>query len=231
MGGDLMKTINNGSFENGWYHHDGRPELQIPNGFTFWDASDEGVPNQWDSAPYNAYVRPEVRVLPQTQVPSQEHVQFFVDGVYTVKIFKDWGASLTGLEFTQETDVDDVLRVPIFGDFVASYSPEKQYLSGGFVRAVVNRSPVTEWQEIAPGELAVYDFPLSLSAGDSVMVQFAMPYALMNSGIFTDGWHWLASQQPVSPPTDNDNARAVVARIRGLIAQLSASTDELEGLL
>lgn len=225
-------TITNGSFESGWHHHNGRPELQIPNGFTFWDASESGINNPWDAAPYNQFVRPEVRVLPKSQVPAQEHAQFFADGEHTLKIFKGWGAHLTGLEFTVAEAVNDTLVIPVFGDFVEAYSPEKRYVGGGFIRPVLNREAIGDWQALASGELGYYEFKIAAQAGDRIMIQFGCPYALMNSGLFTDGWHWKGTSDPVSPVIPpSGSAHETIAALRSALAQASVMVDQLEASL
>ena len=63
--------MKNGSFEDGWYHPDGIPELQIPNKFVFSYSTSE---NPINSDPANKFVRPEVRVLTigSGQLPTEE---------------------------------------------------------------------------------------------------------------------------------------------------------------
>lgn len=114
----------NPSFEEGWYNRDGIPELQLPNSWLFeWDEGPTGFGNQsWD-----VYVRPETRVLPTSQLPSHEHPLYIYDGVYTIKMFKGFGA----ISFRLLTDVTlepgtYTFEVNFFPDLVVGYNGEQK---------------------------------------------------------------------------------------------------------
>ena len=81
--------LSNPSFEEGWYHPDGIPELQIPAG---WQFKNEVGENPLDPDEWNEWVRPEVRVLSSAFLPPEEHDLFIWDGDQTVKVFKGSGA-------------------------------------------------------------------------------------------------------------------------------------------
>ena len=68
-----QNLLPNPSFENGWYHINGIPELQVPNQWTLdWVAGD----NPLDPDPWNDFVRPESRVLNFDFLPPSEHDLF-----------------------------------------------------------------------------------------------------------------------------------------------------------
>jgi LysM repeat protein len=73
----------NSGFEEGWYHINGVPELQMPNNWGLKWVDGAKVPGSNTNA-----ARPETRVLPRSQVPENEQPLFFRDGSYCVKIFK-----------------------------------------------------------------------------------------------------------------------------------------------
>ena len=60
----------NPSFEQGWYHQNGIPELQLPNGWRLdYDQGATGYGGEkWD-----VWVRPETRVLSRAFLPESEH--------------------------------------------------------------------------------------------------------------------------------------------------------------
>jgi hypothetical protein len=112
----------NPSFENGWYNLNGIPELQIPNEWTLeWDAGN----NPLDPDPWNAFVRPESRVLPKDFLPANEHSTFIWDGNHTVKIFKGEGAISFRLLTQRHLEPGQYLfEVNIFPDLVVGYRPD-----------------------------------------------------------------------------------------------------------
>ncbi len=111
----------NPSFENGWYNLNGIPELQIPNEWTLeWDAGN----NPLDPDPWNAFVRPESRVLPKDFLPPNEHSTFIWDGTHTVKIFKGEGAISFRLLTQRHLEPGQYrFEVNIFPDLVVGYDP------------------------------------------------------------------------------------------------------------
>lgn len=73
----------NPGFEGGWYHINGKPELQTPNHWGLKWVDGAKVPGSNTEA-----ARPETRVLPSSQLPKNEQSVFIRDGSYCVKIFK-----------------------------------------------------------------------------------------------------------------------------------------------
>lgn len=181
--------MKNGSFEGGWYHPDGIPELQIPNKYEFsYNTGDNPI----NSDPGNEFVRPEVRVLPKDQLPPHEQDLFVLDGDYCLKIFGGaWNASLS-----QSLELEPglyFLNIRVYGDLVMDYDengkvPAKDPLSGR-IRVHVNGN-VGEWEYLAPLRWSRYGFILSTTETRiaSITIEFMLPHALKSNGIFADLW-------------------------------------------
>lgn len=179
--------IKNGSFENGWYHPNGVAELQIPTDWEFYFCED--VPNPINSDDCNKFVRPEVRILPKVDLPEHEQDLFVLDGDYCLKPFKGFGAWWGG--FTQKVDSPGKYRLylNIYADLVDSYEngqkvPAADPLSGR-VR-IVTPDYESEWVNLKALEQngLVFDF----TSSTHFTVEFMLPFALENSGIFADKW-------------------------------------------
>ncbi len=188
----------NPSFELGWYHPNGIPELQIPNNWTFsWDEGPTGYGNElWD-----IWVRPEVRVLPSDQLPDHEHPLFIWDGDQTLKIFKGWGA----ISFRLTTPVNlepgnYQMTINFYPDLVVGYdNGNKIYASdpaSGEVAFIVDGAQ-TEWQFPTFGEQneLIHTFTLSQSGTTTIGVAMRGRYAIQNNGWFMDAW----SLQKIEP--------------------------------
>lgn len=183
--------LNNGSFEGGWYHPGNLPELQIPNGWLFeWD---EG-PTGFGSQPWDVWLRPEVRVLPSSQLPPHEQNQFIFDGNQTVKAFKGNGAISYRL-------LQDVTLPPGTYRFVANVYPDLvlEYVNGqkvrpsdpaaGEVRFIVG-SGGTGWQMVAFGQKNTLTHTFTITQAQTVRLGLGVRgrYALNNNGWFLDAW-------------------------------------------
>lgn len=183
----------NASFEGGWRHPGGIPELQVPEKWLFeWD---EGV-NPFDPEPWNAFVRPEVRVLPAEFLPPHEHNLFIWDGQQTLKIFKGWGA----VSFRLLADVHlqpgrYVLEISLFPDLVVDYvNGEKVWAPdplSGEVRLIAG-SGGTAWILPTFGQKNTFTYTFTLSQPQTMRVGAAMRgrWAIRNNGWFMDDW-WL----------------------------------------
>lgn len=183
----------NASFEGGWYHPNGIPELQIPDRWLFeWDEGE----NPFSPDPWNDFVRPEVRVLPATFLPPEEHELFIWDGEHTVKIFKDWGA----ISIRLLTDVylqpgAYLLEASVFPDLIVDYvNGEKVWAPdplSGEVRLIAG-SGDTGWLLPAFGQKNTFVYSFTVSHPQTVRVGVALRgrYAIRNNGWFMDDW-WL----------------------------------------
>jgi len=186
--------MKNGSFEDGWYHPNGIPELQIPNEFVFAYNTGE---NPVNSDPGNEFVRPEIRVLPKDQLPPHEQDLFVLDGNYCLKAFGGaWNASFSQV-MTLEPGVY-VLNIRVYGDLVMGYDengkiPAKDPLSGR-IRVHIDGKP-GNWEFLAPLRWMRYGHTLVISelTDLDVRIEFMLPHAIASNGIFADLWttRWL----------------------------------------
>ncbi len=186
--------LNNSSFEGGWYHPNGIPELQIPNEWVFvWE---EG-PTGFGSETWDVWVRPEVRVFPSYLLPPHEHPLFIWDGVQTVKIFKDSGA--ISFELTQNVWLESgtyVLEMSVFPDLVVYYeNGEKVWAPdplSGEVKLIAGNNN-TGWLLPTFGDKNTYYFVFTVAQAQNVRVGAAMRgrWAIRNNGWFMDDW-WLS---------------------------------------
>lgn len=182
----------NPSFELGWYHQGGIPELQIPSQWILeWDTGN----NPLDPDPWNAFVRPESRVLNGDFLPPDEHDLFIWDGEYTVKIFKGEGA----LSYRLVTDVylhpgTYLLEISIFPDLVVGYNPDGSKIwapdpLSGEVRFIVNE-PVGNWIFPTFGQKNTFRHAFQVEAGQMMRLGLAIRgrWAVLNNGWFMDDW-------------------------------------------
>jgi murein DD-endopeptidase MepM/ murein hydrolase activator NlpD len=196
-----MNKLNNASFEGGWWHPDGIPELQIPAEWGFWYA-DESIDNPIDPNPWARFVRPEVRVLPREHLPPHEQDLFILAGDYCLKPFKGNGSLLFTFYqvihgFAPGRDYDFTIR--FYPDVVAGYE-EGQKIFADDPRAVrirfaINDEP-NDWQDANPPQDTPIDQRLQTvtyrftapSIQCKVEVRFMLPFPLSNNGLFCDKW-------------------------------------------
>ncbi|MCB8976937.1 MAG: hypothetical protein H6657_05865 [Ardenticatenaceae bacterium] len=181
----------NGSFEGGWYHPNGTPELQIPEGWQFTFA--EGT-NTLDPDPWNVWVRPEVRVLPSAFLPPAEHDLFIWDGDQTVKVFKDSGAisfELTTAVFLQPGTY--LLVINVFPDLIVGYDNGQKIWApdplSGEVKLIAGNG-TTGWQLPTFGQKNRFQTTFTVTQPQTVVVGAAMRgrWAILNNGWFMDDW-------------------------------------------
>lgn len=194
----LTPTLNaenllpNPSFELGWYHLDGISELQIPSDwFLGWH---EGK-NDLDSDPWNAYVRPESRILSGDFLPADEHELYIWDGARTVKVFKRTGALYFWLATNVQLEPGSyLLEINVFPDMVDDYTE-----LGGKVWAPDPLS--AELRFIHDGEVGNWIFPVfgqvssyryAFQVDEPALVRlgaaFRGRWAILNNGWFLDDW-------------------------------------------
>jgi len=181
----------NGSFEGGWYHPDGIPELQIPEAWQFaWDEGPTGFGNE----PWDVWVRPEVRVLPSQQLPPQEHDLFIWHGDQTLKIFKGWGA--ISFRLTTQLHLPPgtyLIVINYFPDLVADYQNGEKIFAddpyAGEVAFIVDGQQ-TDWElpRIGQQDQKFYPFTLTTAGTHQIGVAMRGRYALLNNGWFMDMW-------------------------------------------
>lgn len=181
----------NGSFEGGWTHPNGAPELQIPTGWQFKYA--EGT-NVLDPDPWNKWVRPEVRVLPSAFLPPAEHDLFIWDGDQTVKVFKGSGAisfELTTAVFLQPGTY--LLVINVFPDLVVGYDNGQKIWApdplSGEVKLIAGNG-TTGWMLPTFGQKNRFQTTFTVTQPQTVVVGAAMRgrWAILNNGWFMDDW-------------------------------------------
>ncbi|MEM7798087.1 MAG: hypothetical protein AAF633_02760 [Chloroflexota bacterium] len=189
---DAPNLLVNPSFEGGWYHMNGDPELQIPDTWRF--EFDEGD-NPLDPDPWNKWVRPEVRVLPKEFLPESEHETFIWEGDQTLKIFKGQGAISIRLLTTQNlTPGAYRFTVHAYPDLIVDYSD-----SGGKVFA--DEREAGEVQFLIDGTQSGWFYP-SFGTKNRLSYAFVVEeeqqvtlgiairgrWAILNNGWFLDDW-------------------------------------------
>lgn len=182
----------NPSFEEGWYHIGGIPELQVADQWRLeWD---EGS-NSLDPDPWNAWVRPEARVLSSDFLPPSEHNLFIWDGEQTVKIFKGRGA----VSFRLLTDValepgTYIFTINVFPDLVDGYTASGQKIwapdpLSGEVRFIIG-SATTDWVLPSFGRKNTLTHAFQLETAQTLRLGVAIRgrWAIENNGWFMDDW-------------------------------------------
>jgi hypothetical protein len=187
-----QNLLPNPSFENGWYHINGIPELQVPNQWTLdWVAGD----NPLDPDPWNDFVRPESRVLNFDFLPPSEHDLFIWDGSHTVKVFKGEGAlyfSLTTMVYLLPGDY--VFEINVFPDLIVEYTEAggKIYADdplSGEIQFIVD-VPATTWILPHIGRRSTYGHTFTVTNGRLVKIGLGVRgrWAIENNGWFMDDW-------------------------------------------
>jgi hypothetical protein len=192
----------NPSFEEGWYHPSGIDELQVPNRWVLdWL---EG-PNHLDPDPWNAWVRPELRVLSPEFLPPAEHSLFIWDGKQTLKAFKGSGAISFSLQTTVFLEPGSYLFVVhVFPDLVDEYGSngEKIWapdpLSGDI--AFIVTGVQQPWQLPRFGQKNRFTQVVDVEQAGLIQLGLAVRgrWAITNNGWFLDDWalYPLATPQP-----------------------------------
>lgn len=180
----------NASFEGGWYHINGIPELQVANG---WQLDWEEGPNPLDEDPA-PWVRPEARVLPPDFLPVEEHGLFIWDGRQTVKIFKRQGA--VSFRLTTRVTLEPgtyVLEIFVFPDLIDEYEGGRKVWApdplSGEVRLIAGPWS-TDWMLPTFGQRNTYRHLFRVDVAQEVEVGAAMRgrWAILNNGWFMDDW-------------------------------------------
>ena len=191
-GPSAPNLLPNPSFEEGWYHHNGVPELQVPNRWTLdWQVGG----NNLDPDPWNAYVRPESRLLNGDFLPAAEHSTFIWDGDYTVKIFKKTGSLHFRLTTNAALDPGTYLfRIHFYPDLIEGYlsSGQKVWASdplSGEVQFILD-NPVGTWQLPSFGQKNTLDFVFDVNESRTFRIgaAFRGRWAIENNGWFMDDW-------------------------------------------
>ena len=182
----------NASFEEGWYHQDGIPELQLPNSWQLqWD---EGS-NWLDSDPWNVFVRPETRVLTSDFLPADERDLFIWDGNQTVKIFKREGSLSFRLTTMVVLDPGSYLfTIRVFPDMVDDYTDSGAKIwapdpLSAQIRFMMD-PPSAEWHFPTFGQKNELQYAFHVDERKAVRIgaHFLSRWAIVNNGWFMDDW-------------------------------------------
>ncbi|MDT8306727.1 MAG: hypothetical protein RRC07_12395 [Anaerolineae bacterium] len=182
----------NPSFEEGWYHPYGIDELQVPNRWALeWL---EGA-NHLDPDPWNAWVRPEVRILSPEFLPAAEHSLFIWEGQQTLKVFKGAGAISFNLQTSVYLEPGGYLFVVhVFPDLVDAYGDNGQKvwapdpLSGEVALIVAGEQQ--PWQLPRFGQKNRFTHLFVTENAGLVQLGVAVRgrWAITNNGWFLDDW-------------------------------------------
>lgn len=189
----------NPSFEEDWYFSQGVSEWQIPNNWLL--VVNEGA-NTLPSGDGGNFLRPEIRVVPKSDIPAKEHPLFVFDGQKTIKAFKG-GAPTSFAIFTDVVLQPGAYRLTInfFPDIVSTYDggtkiwAAQQFSSE--VRIIVDNGG-TQWsvpQAGVKGTLT-YDFVVDQAGTVRVGGAFRSRYINNNNGWFLDAWSLQALGTP-----------------------------------
>lgn len=192
---DIDEAINwlaNPSFELGWYHPDNIPELQIPNDWMFWYATDD-LQNPYDDEEWSVWRRPEVRTLPKSALPPNEQNLFVLDGEYTLKVFKGNG-SIWHSWFQQLPSPGSWrFEINAFPDIITGYNQD-----GSKIFATDQNSCIV-WMELGDGQVSEelrpeigqwnkLVFDIKNTSSTYFDIHFMQPFAVSNNGLFLDNW-------------------------------------------
>ena len=189
----------NPSFEEDWYFFQGVSEWQIPNNWLL--AVDEG-PNTLEGGSGGTFLRPEIRVVPKTDIPPSEHPLFVFDGQNTIKAFKG-GAPTNFAIFTDITLQPGRYRMTInfFPDIVAQYNGGTKIWAvqdlSSEARVIVDNEG-TGWIVPQAGSKATltYDFVVDEARTVRVGGAFRSRFINHNNGWFLDAWSLQALGNP-----------------------------------
>lgn len=212
--GGNENLLPNPSFEGGWWHVNGVPELQIANDFdTEW--KDGELTPAGDGT---KYVRPEYRVLPAAQLPPAERPLFILDGSHTIKIFKGSGAINTVYKSQPINLAAGTYRlvIPVYSDAVEGYANGQKVFAhdpasadclawiDGEQGEWFTPFPFGNWYEL------VHEFEVAAARPVQVGIRLRNIHALQNSGWFTDAWRLeRVDEAPPPPPSTYLHARLI----------------------
>ena len=185
-----VNLLPNPSFEEDWYFA-GFNELQIPNGWQV--ATDEGA-NNLSPGSGGLFARPEIRVVPSSDLPPHEHSLFIFDGQKTLKAFKGYAPT----SFSLFTDIhlepgNYRLVIRYFPDTVDRYEGGEKIFATDPLAAeirIIHNSGGTAWQGTTAGQRSVltYDFTVAQAGVNRVGASFRNRYGIVNNGWFLDDW-------------------------------------------
>lgn len=181
----------NPSFDDDW-HYQGANELQIPNGWNVF--VDEG-PITVTTNPDDVFFRPEIRVVPKSDLPESEHDLFVFDGWKTVKAFK--GDAPTSFAMFTDVALDPGtyrMVINFFPDIVANVTGagserwSKDPLASEF--RFVHNTGGTDYEPTGAGSRVSRSYEFTLTRPEIVRLggAFRSRFPSANNGFFLDNW-------------------------------------------
>ena len=186
-GGNLLP---NASFEEGWHFYLYN-ELQVPDG---WQLSTDEGNNTLEGGSGGLFNRPEVRVVPSSDLPPAEHSTFILNGSKTVKAFK--GSAPTA--FSMFTDIalqpgNYRFTMRFVPDTVVGYDNRTKVYSYDPQDAearIIAGDGGTGWQGTSAGQANTITHDFTLSEPQTIRLggSFRNRKIMVNNGWFLDDW-------------------------------------------
>jgi len=194
----MVLLLPNSSFEGDWYF-DGYNELQVADGWQL--VTDEGA-NTLNPGAGGLFNRPEVRVVPYTDLPDDERSLYIFDGSKTIKAFK--GGAPTSFSFFTDIALQPGtyrLQIKFFPDIVASYKGGNKHYATDPLSAemrIIHDGGGTIWQTTLIGQrnTVTYDFTVTDAATVRLGASFRNRFIMANNGWFLDDWSLYALTPP-----------------------------------
>lgn len=181
----------NPSFEANWYFFNGVSEWQLPDNWLL--SVDEG-PNTLSPGSGGNFLRPEVRLLTNTDLPPGERERFVFDGIKTIKAFK-------GDAPTNFAIFTDVFLPAGRYRFTSNFFPDTVLAYDGGTK-IWNQDPLAAeyriivnnggsgWNAATVGVQNTRSYEFTLSEAQTVRIgtAFRNRFAGSNNGWFIDDW-------------------------------------------
>lgn len=181
----------NPSFEGGWYFFNGVSEWQLPDNWLL--SVDEG-PNTLSPGSGGTFLRPEVRLLTNTDLPPGERERFVFAGIKTIKAFK-------GDAPTNFAIFTDVFLPAGRYRFTSNFFPDTVLAYDGGTK-IWNQDPLAAeyriivnnggsgWNAATVGAQNTRSYEFTLSEAQTVRIgtAFRNRFAGSNNGWFIDDW-------------------------------------------
>lgn len=180
----------NASFDDDWYFA-GFSELQIPIGWQVY--TNEGI-NDLVPGSGGVFLRPEIRVVPFTDLPPTERALYIFNGEKTIKAFKG-GAPTNFAIFTDISLTPGRYRMTLnfFPDTVAQYNGGQKIFvtdSLGAEMYIVHNNRTADWQPVQIGQrnTVTYEFNVGKTGIVRLGGGFRNRFIAANNGWFLDDW-------------------------------------------
>lgn len=185
----------NPSFEGGTYKWGGVDEINCPDGWWFWHAT-EGKPNNpFDGSAHSRFRQLEVNVLSKSNLPPDERDLFVLDGEKTLHAFKGYGSIYFKLMQEVSLTVGRYrFTVPVFADVVSGYTDDGEKVwsaDPGKKDCIVKLSAeasASEWMYVKPGTWGVteIEFEVTKSGKVELVITVMLPFPVQTNGVFID---------------------------------------------